>query len=654
LDRLSLRRLTAVGLLLAALGSLLHFSHVNRHFELDDALIYHRYVGNFLAGEGLVYNPGELFNALTSPLFSYLSIAGAWLLGDVHTASVVLAALCLGLALAVWTALFARHTAPPFAALGALLAAISPFFYSTFGMETPLFVLLLGVCLYLFESNRTFGLGIAGALLVLTRSEGIFLLAALAVEHFRQRRPLPRVRHFAAPALLVGIVLAFNAFYYGNPLPHTAAAKFAQGRSGLWGDWPLFARIGYHLEWFFGAERALLLGLIAVAVAGLVALRKSHLTRVSLLFLLLLTAFYTLFNIPNYHWYYAPFYLILFFYAGAGVGWLTRRLGAVSRRELRLAGLTTMAVLVGLFIVRSFRITELRLAATTQPPVYRKIGLWMAQTLPPDSRLAAAEVGTLGWHSGLHIIDILGLVTPRNAEFLGQRRFGAWLQHHSPDFVLVHDPIWESESGVVDAVARGEFVRAARFDSSGFKLYRATGLTGASISQRLESLRDGSTAEERVGLAQAILDDGLFEPYPLVAGRIVAVNLTADAWTHGTTPAAVAVRNLEDTPLAVALRIACVAPETDLPLRLFIDAGATRQDYSFDAPGFLEVALASVPPHSEGLFILWTDKAWTPGPHDPRQLGLKLFPPLPDPPDEGSTQRHIRALVPERSTDSDE
>lgn len=591
---------------------------------------------NFLAGEGLVYNPGERFNALTSPLFSYLSIATAWLLGDVHSASVVLAALCLGLALAVWTALFARYTAIPAAAFGGLLAATSPFFYSTFGMETPLFVLLLGVCLYLFETNRTFWLGVAGALLVLTRSEGIFLLAALAVEHLRQRRRWPQARHFVVPALLVGTVLAFNALSYGNPLPHTAAAKFAQGRSGLWGDWPLFARIGYHLEWFFGSEWSLPLGLVALAVAGLVALRKSSPTRVSLTFLLLLTAFYTLFNIPNYHWYYAPFYLFLFFYAGAGVGWLTRRLRAVTGRELRVAGLATTAVLVSLLAVHSFRVTERRLAANANPPAYRAIGRWMERTLPPDSRVAAAEVGTLGWHSGLPIIDILGLVTPGNAEFLGQRRLGAWLQHHSPDFVLVHDPIWPSESGVVEAVARGEFVRADRFDFSGFKLYRATGQTGASISARLESLLGDSSGNERTGLAQAILDEGLFEPYPLVVGRVMAVNLTADAWTQGTTPAAVAVRNPEDTPLVVTLRIACVAPETDLPLRLFIEDGATRQDYSFDQPGFLAVTLAGVPPHSDELFILWTDKAWTPGPPDPRELGVKLFPPLPDSPDEGS------------------
>ncbi len=627
MHRLTLRRLSALGLLVAALGSLVYFSTVNRHFELDDALIYHRYVRNFLAGEGLVYNPGERFNSLTSPLFSFLSIAVAWLLGNVHGASVVLATLCLGLALAVWTALFARHIAPPIAALGALLTATSPYFFSTFGMETPLFVLLLGVCLHLFESNRPFWLGVAGALLVLTRSEGLFLLAALAVEHLRQRRPLPRARHFAVPALLVGGILACNALYYGTPWPHTAAAKFAQGRSGLWGDWPLFARVGYHLEWFFGSDLGLLLGLLALAAAGVAALRKSPLARVSLTFLLLLATFYTLFNIPNYHWYYAPFYLFLFYYAAAGVGWLTRRFGAVSRRRLRLAGLTAIAVAAGLLLLRSFNVTGLRLAATANPPAYRQIGLWMARTLPPDSRVAAAEVGTLGWHSGLHIIDILGLVTPRNAEFLGQRRLGAWLRHHSPDYVLVHEPIWESESGVVEAVARGEFVRAAPFDFSGFKLYRATGRSGDSIAARLERLRGGWRADERIGLANDILDDGLFEPYPLVAGRIVAVNLTADAWTRGTAPAAVAVRNPEDTPLAVTLRIACVAPEADLPLRLFIDAGATRQDYSFDKPGFLEVTLASVPPRSDGLFILWTDKAWTPGPHDPRRLGVKLFPP---------------------------
>ena len=50
--------------------------------ELDDALIYARFLQNLLEGKGYVYNPGEYVNGLTSPLFGYLSILPSWMLGD--------------------------------------------------------------------------------------------------------------------------------------------------------------------------------------------------------------------------------------------------------------------------------------------------------------------------------------------------------------------------------------------------------------------------------------------------------------------------------------------------------------------------------------------------------------------------------------------
>ena len=39
-------------------------------WELDDALIYARYIDNFTKGNGLVFNPGIKVNGLTSPLFA--------------------------------------------------------------------------------------------------------------------------------------------------------------------------------------------------------------------------------------------------------------------------------------------------------------------------------------------------------------------------------------------------------------------------------------------------------------------------------------------------------------------------------------------------------------------------------------------------------
>ena len=68
------RRSAGRALLLVALAVCLRFAYLDRFFELDDALIYHRFVQNAIDGHGLVYNPGERYNALTSPLYTALSL----------------------------------------------------------------------------------------------------------------------------------------------------------------------------------------------------------------------------------------------------------------------------------------------------------------------------------------------------------------------------------------------------------------------------------------------------------------------------------------------------------------------------------------------------------------------------------------------------
>lgn len=66
------------------------FSYISRGYQLDDALIYLRYIKNYQDGFGLVYNPGEKFNGLTSPLFTYLMVAGSLFTKDLLMLSLVL------------------------------------------------------------------------------------------------------------------------------------------------------------------------------------------------------------------------------------------------------------------------------------------------------------------------------------------------------------------------------------------------------------------------------------------------------------------------------------------------------------------------------------------------------------------------------------
>src|SRR5262249_36588598 len=107
----------------------LYLSYRNRDFQFEDGLIYQRYVRNWLAGAGLVYNRGERYNGLTSPFYSYLVMATAAVVRDVQLAVTLVAGAGLAAAIGLLAAVFARAADPLGAVLGALLVACCRYFY---------------------------------------------------------------------------------------------------------------------------------------------------------------------------------------------------------------------------------------------------------------------------------------------------------------------------------------------------------------------------------------------------------------------------------------------------------------------------------------------------------------------------------------------
>lgn len=437
---------------------------------MDDALIYQRYVQNLLEGHGLVYNLGERFNGLTSPLYVALLAAFAWLLQQVQWAAILVSSLFTGLALWLFQRLFGSVEANPLLAVaGAVLAACSPYLYYVYGMETGLFLFLIALCLYLFEKQQIFWLGIACALLILTRSEGVFLVLALAIEHFRQRRPFPEWRYFIIPALLFILFYGFNWLYFGHFLAETGSAKIDQGRSGLWGEWPIFIReSGYLLDWYISGKLWLLLLWLTAIGAGILRLGWHSLNIISLSFLLLYGAFFVLLNIPNYHWYYAPYFMFGFFYAGLGLAWLLR----VLYQRARWLGLGAGLAALALFGAVNVYQTAHRADFGRHNAAYQLIGSWLEQNSPPESKIAMAEIGHVGYYSRRYIIDMLGLVNPLNSSFVGERRFSEWLRHYDPDYILIHQPLWPHEQGALAAALLGDWDDPAPREIPGFGLMR--------------------------------------------------------------------------------------------------------------------------------------------------------------------------------------
>lgn len=164
------------------------------------------------------------------------------------------------------------------------------------------------------------------------------------------------------------------------------------------------------------------------------------------------SAFFYLLQIPDYFWYYAPLMFLYFCYAGMGLtdvaSLFGRGLANAETARLTQAG---AALLVGV-VLTGFALQN-RPVLGTGPDRYESAAKWMAHNLPANSTLATDEIGTVGYYTRLTIVDILGLVNPDNARYIGERRFDVWLSEYHPDYFLVHSsavgaPMWTMEHGV--------------------------------------------------------------------------------------------------------------------------------------------------------------------------------------------------------------
>jgi arabinofuranosyltransferase len=403
------------------------FGYLGRRFSLDDALIYARYVANALAGNGLVYNAGEHVNALTSPLFSYLLLGvsmlmhGNVLLADYLLSCIAFTAVCL---LAEW--------AVPYSGI---LLATTEYFYSTIGMETSLFLCMLMLAVLLYLKERYNWLPLVLSLLVLTRFEGGALLLVITWQLYR-RNKLPKWYTLVPALAILLLYLGANRFWYGAYLPASTSAKFLQGMSGYWGRWPFaflhIEKLAIHFKWTL---YVFVLGII-FGIVGIRKMRGTPWNEVVLPFLAILACFYVLFNIPAYFWYYAPFVFFGALYA----------VSALPRTRVAYGVLLALVALQG--VTNAVHISHRVISDN-----YRDAGQWLAANTAPDAKIAACEIGTLGWYSHRYLYDIVGLTTPANAVHVAHRDEVSWFPEDHPDYVIIHMPPWGWEKPAVASPA---------------------------------------------------------------------------------------------------------------------------------------------------------------------------------------------------------
>jgi arabinofuranosyltransferase len=426
-------------------------------FKVDDSLIYGRYIQNFVDGFGLTYNRGELFNGLTSPLFVYINLIISQVVGDVIL-SLNLVSMVFHVFLCLLVYLLKPFRSKNFDFLLAIFIAISPYFLRLYGMETSLYLFLIVLCIYLFQIEDYFLLGICLALLLLTRSEGIFLLAAMVVFHFLLARRFPKLTYFIIPVAIILAHYVFNFQYYGEFIPDSSSAKVLHGKSGYWSGGLTFVPFFYTIIDDYGLSFFML----PFAAYSIFKIHRT-IDKLIVLYLVLLALFYIVLKIPHYQWYFAPFVLGYLYFSFSGLLILFEKYtgGDICVKYSNIV----LGIVLLFFLVPAFKDYK-----SENIHVYESAGLWLNDRYDNNTSIAMVEIGFVGFYSELYVIDILGLVNHKNAEFVAQREMVRWFDHYPADLILIHEPLWELERETSDEALRRGFTVDDSFNFPGLKL----------------------------------------------------------------------------------------------------------------------------------------------------------------------------------------
>ncbi len=466
----------AVGAAAMSLLFALYTGHV-----WEDFYITFRSSKNLVAGQGLVFQPGERVHSFTSPLGVLIPAACSWLAGSEGDLA------------AIW--LFRVANAATMAATAALLwktarqlnlerigiAALFGLFlldgkiadFAMNGMETPvlLFFFVWTLWALLVGPGKGWRLGLGFAGLMWSRPDGFIfggaLVAGFALFSWRRNPAFPwrSIGPWLARAGAIGTAIYLPWFlwawaYYGSPIPNTIAAKGVSFTAGhlfhslsvypFWvvmGRAPLL-RIFMPSYFFLGGwpEELLAFSIVLSAPVALYFLvpRADGVGR-ALSLALCLGGAYLQFA-PPFPWYYQVWQLTAIL-AGAvmvsDAARLFRKLQPSPRvampyaSALRIATVVLIAIQGGLWgcLALEMRVSQ----RDIEQGVRQSIGLWLRDHARPGERVMLEPLGYVGYFSGLKMLDTMGLSAPEvvDAHRAGARTWPDMIARLKPDWLVL-------------------------------------------------------------------------------------------------------------------------------------------------------------------------------------------------------------------------
>jgi len=431
---------------------------------LEDAYIGYTFARNLAMGHGIVWSVGgaPVYGTSTFTYTTLLALFGHFGF-PIPTVSIVLGAIFWGLANIVLFLLIKDRIGLLPAFLAAIFSAISLRAVNlSYGMETSLYVFLALLAFFLYAHNKYILTSIVAALLVMTRLDGLLILAIIG-GHFliinslsiKKRLAIFAKSMLPAMAILIPWVV-FLYLYFGSILPNSFMAKklWDSAASGLFLPmfyWDIFLIRQDSIGSIFTLAFLFIAGIWVVK--AILSMRDA----VNLVFIWIIpyVLMYVVMRMPHSPWYYAPVIPVVYASFVCGAQYIYNRaiffIRSSSNYFMPLAILITqivLVILIGLFIFTAQASYQQIKADKFGEHVFQnEERRYLAEVVLSDmtmrnvksTTVMVFEPGYIGYNIPGQVYDILGLVSPDVVKQGGRKNPTYVLDKYKPEYAVIVD-----------------------------------------------------------------------------------------------------------------------------------------------------------------------------------------------------------------------
>jgi len=399
----------------------------------DDMFITLRYARNLAAGRGFVFNSGEKYLGVTTPLYVIIIAFFSIFSKDFVLIAMLLSYMSLIFACFYLYLIFKRFKLEIGGLIASILIVSNGIISAAHGMELNFFMLLIFAAIFYFLKNRFLIVGLLCGASILIRPEGIcfFLWPAIYLVLTGNWKNVSRYLLGLMSVLVPWIM--FSTFYFGFPLPQTIRAKAVIGELRLqpsfWDELIKRRAPSVQVYWFLA-----LLGVFYSVV------HKRIWELILLAFLISYLAAYRILSPPPFIWYYVPLVFVFYVFVGECIGNIAKDILG----RLKLQGIVakycvfvlTMSLAL-IYTVQSFEISGLRQIGKVND-IRKEIGLWINNHAKANSSIQLSEAGIIPFYApNSYVIDTLGLVTPQVSKRISTGSENQFFKEMSPGYIIV-------------------------------------------------------------------------------------------------------------------------------------------------------------------------------------------------------------------------